>query len=208
MSPYFVSCVTLYPLTSVLDPWLFLLRLLFSPTVLPILCRLHPIPCICYVKPVLLPPPLINLGPWSLHWSLAEFHNQSRHNILSYCVLPLEYVDPDLLETHLHHLCLQQWIFRAPSYHRLRRFPVIIRANLCWKLPRAHPMQGFSIHVSDPKINTTCTTALENIPDTIWLTPYLPSILVIRAQLFRDFLKFPTTFSHSSPPPVKIPPSI
>ena len=63
-------------------------------------------------------------------------------------------------------------------------------------------MWGISTHVSDPKSNTDCTTALENIPDTLRLAPSHPRILVSRTQLFRNFFKFPTTAGQLLSPTV------
>ena len=65
-------------------------------------------------------------------------------------------------------------------------------------------MQGVRTHVSDPKINTACTTALNNTPDTLGSVLYRPMILVRRAQLFHAFLKFPTTAGQLSHPAVNI----
>ena len=58
-------------------------------------------------------------------------------------------------------------------------------------------MQVFRTHVYDPKSNTACNAALSNILDTIWLVPSRSRILVGHAQLFRTFLKFPTTAGQS-----------
>ena len=63
-------------------------------------------------------------------------------------------------------------------------------------------MQGFRTHVSDPKINTICTNTLKNIQDTLWSAPSRPSILVIHAQLFYAFSKFPTTAVQSLSPTI------
>ena len=49
--------------------------------------------------------------------------------------------------------------------------PVIYLVTLCWKLPRARPMQGVSTHVTNPNKRTTCTTVLENIPETLGMAP-------------------------------------
>ena len=54
-------------------------------------------------------------------------------------------------------------------------------------------MRGFIIHVSDPKISTAYTTALNNIPDTLGFSSSLPKIIYNRAQLFLAFRRFPTT---------------
>ena len=54
-------------------------------------------------------------------------------------------------------------------------------------------MQGVITHVSAPKMSTACTTALKNIPETLGFAPSIPKILDIRAQLFLDFRRFPTT---------------
>ena len=52
-------------------------------------------------------------------------------------------------------------------------------------------MRGVSTHVSNLNISTVCTTTLNNIPDTRGLSPYRPSILSIRAQIFCAFQRFP-----------------
>ena len=54
-------------------------------------------------------------------------------------------------------------------------------------------MRGIITHVSNMKRSNACTTALKNIPDTLGMDPYLPSIISSRAQIFRDFRGFPTT---------------
>ena len=54
-------------------------------------------------------------------------------------------------------------------------------------------MRGVRTHVSHPKSNTAWTIASKKNPDTLGSAPYQPRILVIRNQLFRAFLKFPTT---------------
>ena len=64
-------------------------------------------------------------------------------------------------------------------------------------------MWGVSTHVSDLKSNTSCTTALKNIPDTLGLAPSHPMILDRLAQLFRAFFKLPTTPGQFSSPAVK-----
>ena len=54
-------------------------------------------------------------------------------------------------------------------------------------------MQGVITHVSNYNIRTACTTTLKNIPENLGLAPSRPSILAICDQLFRDFLRLPTT---------------
>ena len=68
-------------------------------------------------------------------------------------------------------------------------------------------MRGVITHVSDPKINTACTNALKNIPDTLGLAPSCTRILVSRAQLFHAFFKFPATARKFSSPSVKTRPN-
>ena len=63
---------------------------------------------------------------------------------------------------------------------------------------------GVITHVYAPKIRTVCTTALKNIPDTLGLYPSLPGILDRRSQLFRAFLRFPTTAGQFPSEAVKI----
>ena len=64
-------------------------------------------------------------------------------------------------------------------------------------------MQGVSNHVSDPKSSTVCTTAFKNIPETLGLSTSRTRILVLRYQLFQNFLRFPTTAGQSSSAAVK-----
>ena len=64
-------------------------------------------------------------------------------------------------------------------------------------------MWGVRTHISNSKINITCTTALNNIPDTLRLAPSRPRILVSCAYIFHAFFKFPTTAGQLSPPTVK-----
>ena len=81
---------------------------------------------------------------------------------------------------------------------------VICLVTLCWKLPRARPMQGVSTHVTNPNKRTTCTTVLENIPETLGMAPYHPRILASRDQLFCAFQRSPTIVGQSSSDAVKI----
>ena len=83
--------------------------------------------------------------------------------------------------------------FQPPSPCLPRLPPVDTLRDPVLKIPRARSVRGVSTHVSDPKINTACTTILNNIPDTLGSAPSRPSILVSGAQLFRAFFKFPTT---------------
>ena len=57
-------------------------------------------------------------------------------------------------------------------------------------------MCGVITHVSTPKISTACTTALENIPNALGLTPSLRYIINRRAHLLLTFRIFPTTASQ------------
>ena len=57
-------------------------------------------------------------------------------------------------------------------------------------------MQGVITHVSNYNIRNACTTTLKNIPENLGLAPSRPSILAICDQLFRDFLRLPTTAGH------------
>ena len=59
-------------------------------------------------------------------------------------------------------------------------------------------MQGFSTHVSDPNKKINRATALKNIPEIFGLESYHTIILENRAQLFRDFQRFPITASQLS----------
>ena len=64
-------------------------------------------------------------------------------------------------------------------------------------------MWGVITHVSSTKIKTALTNTLKNIPDTLGLAPYLPSILDSRSQIIQAFRRFPTTAFQSSPKAVK-----
>ena len=59
-------------------------------------------------------------------------------------------------------------------------------------------MWGVVTHVSDPKINTACTTALKNIPNTVGFTSSLLNILDNCAQLLLALRRFRTTSYKSS----------
>ena len=58
-------------------------------------------------------------------------------------------------------------------------------------------MQGVSTHVSNLNSSITRTTTLDNNPYTLGLAPYSPIILTSRSQLFRAFLRSPTTSGQS-----------
>ena len=62
----------------------------------------------------------------------------------------------------------------------------------------APPMRVFITHISNPKISTTCTTALKNIFDTLGFTPYLPKIIDNHTFLFLTLFRFPTNYGQSS----------
>ena len=64
-------------------------------------------------------------------------------------------------------------------------------------------MPGVSTHVSDPKRSTKCTTTLKNTPKTLGLSPSYTRILVSRAQIFCNFLRFPTNAGQFSSATVK-----
>ena len=68
---------------------------------------------------------------------------------------------------------------------------------------RAHSIRGVRTHVSAPKSNTACTTALENIPKTFGSAPYRIKILVILTQFFLALLRLHTNAGQLSPPAVK-----
>ena len=61
-------------------------------------------------------------------------------------------------------------------------------------------------HVSDPKSNTACTTAFNNIPDTLRLYPSQTRILVSCAQLFLAFFKFIITYVQLLSPAINTQP--
>ena len=84
------------------------------------------------------------------------------------------------------------------SVLRHRSRPVIYSATWSWNPPRALPMRGVTNMVSDPKINTACTTALKKNLDTRGYAPYLLSILVILFHTALDHETFPTTAIQSS----------
>ena len=58
-------------------------------------------------------------------------------------------------------------------------------------------MQGILAHVSNPKRSTSCITTLNNIPNILGMSLSLPSILVVRYQIFRAFQKSPITANQS-----------
>ena len=60
------------------------------------------------------------------------------------------------------------------------------------------PVQGVIIHISDPKIITSCTISLKNIPDTLCFAPYLRKIINNCAQRFLTLFRFPTNSGQSS----------
>ena len=67
-------------------------------------------------------------------------------------------------------------------------------------------MQGVIIYAPAPKTRTACATALNNIPDTLGLSPSLPIISIRKAHIFPALHTFPTTASQLSSEAVKIHP--
>ena len=61
---------------------------------------------------------------------------------------------------------------------------------------------GVRNHVSAPKRNTNCTTALKKCPDIFGYAPSRIKILDIRPQLFIDFCELPATARQLSSPAV------
>ena len=88
--------------------------------------------------------------------------------------------------------------WQPPSSSYQRCLPVIYLDTLCLTPPVPRPMRGFIIHVSDPKMSTSCTTALKNTPDTLGLSPSLNKIIDNRAQIFLTFHRLPATTGQSS----------
>ena len=60
-------------------------------------------------------------------------------------------------------------------------------------------MRGVTTHVSDPKSNTACTTALKKNLDTHGSAPFLLTIIVILFHIALTRDKFLTTSIQSSP---------
>ena len=59
---------------------------------------------------------------------------------------------------------------------------------------------GIRTHVSEPKSNTACTTAVKKCSNTFGYASYRLKILDIRTQIFLDFCKLSDTSSQFSPP--------
>ena len=71
----------------------------------------------------------------------------------------------------------------------------------------SRPMQGAITYLYDPKIRTPCTTALKNLRANLVLAPPFTIVLEKRAQIFRAFCMFPTTYSQLSSESVKMRPN-
>ena len=97
------------------------------------------------------------------------------HNILSH-----------LLETHILHCRLQRWVLPTPIH-----LPIMLPPSDPSGYPVLEPPQvpshagGHHPHLRSEE-NYCRTTAFKNTPNTLGLAPSLPSLLIRRAQLFRD----------------------
>ena len=74
---------------------------------------------------------------------------------------------------------------------------MILSAALCMKLSSARSIRGISTHISAQISSTYCTTALNNVPDTLLSAPSLLKILASLPQLFRALTRFLATAGQS-----------
>ena len=117
---------------------------------------------------------------WDIQYTSRQKDRSQRSRIG--CILPPRDVDPNIFEARLISCCRQRRLL--PYTLRISCLPVSRCANLCWNLIRDCSIWGFRTHVSSPKSNTACTTALKNNPKIFGSAPSRLRILIIRIQLF------------------------
>ena len=119
------------------------------------------------------------------------------------CILTPCDVDPDLLEARLLHCFRQHSSFTYPLPPLPPLPPGELSGDPFLEAAQVPFILGVRTHVSAPKSNTTCTTALKNDLETFGSALYQLRILVIHIQLFLEFIRLPATSVQSSLPAVR-----
>ena len=89
--------------------------------------------------------------------------------------------------------------YQLPSLSLRGYLPVIRRATLWWKPPRARPMWGVIPHVSDPKRRTTCTTVLKISPTPVCFPLTVPRSSTTYPTFSAPYWGFPPLWDSHHP---------